>query len=146
MWKFSNYIAGWQASICGALCVWGMGEDACLQYCHCLGTYSSEQQANLILWNPGCHGRTQGEMSALAWVLIFFLMLVLNCLTQLAPGLLAYKRDQLRWRIKGLTSSSINSFSPRHWASLVVNSSYFEGRFHTDFVLCFAGCWVTDKI
>lgn len=112
MWKFSNYRAGWQASIWGALCVWGMGEDACLQYCHCLGTYSSEQQANLILWNPGCHGRTQGEMSALAWVLIFFLMLVLNCLTQLAPGLLAYERDQLRWRIKGLTSSSINSFSP----------------------------------
>lgn len=26
----------------------------------------------------------------------FFLMLVLNCLTQLAPGLLAYERDQLR--------------------------------------------------
>ena len=74
-----------------------------------------------------------------------FLMMVLNPLTQLACVVLNIGKGQAQVKDER-PSACINSFSPPHRASLIVNLGYFERWFHTGFVLCLAGCQVTHKI
>lgn len=68
----------------------------------------------------------------------WYFLMVLNFLPQLLELHSAYERDQLRGRMKGLTSASVSSFPPCHWPSLVVNFRSFEMQFPTSVILCLA--------